>query len=133
MRALLHASRQLYRKSGTRPVFLLTFDFQCAGDVRLASKPAVGHGPIRHHFRVPLPVKAGFAANRVILLDSQDERRSDLWLYRVKLPTSQSHQVYGFFRAISATVKQLGAFRNCAHHFLPIEHLDTDGTVAAQS
>ncbi|GBN08832.1 hypothetical protein AVEN_267215-1 [Araneus ventricosus] len=39
LRTLLHASRQLLGKSGTRPVFLLTVGLQCAGDVRPASRP----------------------------------------------------------------------------------------------
>ncbi|GBN06177.1 hypothetical protein AVEN_160252-1 [Araneus ventricosus] len=39
LRTLLLASLQLLGKSGTRPVFSLTFDLQCAGDVRPASRP----------------------------------------------------------------------------------------------
>ncbi|GBL74852.1 hypothetical protein AVEN_243700-1 [Araneus ventricosus] len=34
LRTLLRAARELLRKSGTRPVFSLTFDLQCAGHVR---------------------------------------------------------------------------------------------------
>ncbi|GBO08792.1 hypothetical protein AVEN_104567-1 [Araneus ventricosus] len=40
LRTLLHASRQLLGKSETCPVFSLTFDLQCAGDMR-----PVHHGP----------------------------------------------------------------------------------------
>ncbi|GBL68080.1 hypothetical protein AVEN_224855-1 [Araneus ventricosus] len=38
LRTLLHASRQLLGKSGTRPVFSPTFDLQCPGDVRPVSR-----------------------------------------------------------------------------------------------
>ncbi|GBM93079.1 hypothetical protein AVEN_2351-1 [Araneus ventricosus] len=39
LRTLLYASWQMLGKSGTRPVFSLTFDLQCAGDARHASWP----------------------------------------------------------------------------------------------
>ena len=41
LRTLLHALRQLLGKSWSRPVFSLTFDLQCAGDVKSASRPEV--------------------------------------------------------------------------------------------
>ncbi|GBO35142.1 hypothetical protein AVEN_2733-1 [Araneus ventricosus] len=36
---LLHASRQLLGKSNTSPLFSLTFNLQCAGDVGPVSRP----------------------------------------------------------------------------------------------
>ncbi|GFU45025.1 hypothetical protein NPIL_440201 [Nephila pilipes] len=82
----------------------------------------------------PSPFKSRYSSEpspsiALTLCKMKDEENIGYVVFNYRRPNLT--EFMDFFRANLATVKQLEACLNCTQPFLPREHLDTDGTVAA--